>query len=190
MAYRAISATNTNGMTYNALLYCKTNIGGYFFDGFIKIDHSIEAQITEHPVETGASIVDHAYIKPAELSMNIMVSDVHASFIEGQFSGSLARHVNAWNLLKQIQADRIPVSVLTKLGLYDNMLIQRITATDTYETYNALNADVTLREIPIARVRTLKISSTPQTTNKTSLPEVNPQSTNVSALYYLFRGNN
>lgn len=189
MAYISQSATNTQGMNYEALVYCKTNIGGYFFDGFISIDHTISTQITEHPVETGASIVDHAYVKPAELAMTIIVSDVHGSIVPGQFSGSSARHINAWNLLKQIQADRIPVSVLTKLGLYDNMLIERLSTTDNFESYNSLKADVVLREIPVARVRTLKISASPQVTNSSNLPEVNPSPVNISSLKTLFGGN-
>lgn len=170
--YLSPSATNTQGISPNALVFCKTNIGGYFFDGFITVTHNKQLEITQNPVETGASVVDHAYVKPATVTMKIIVSDVHASLVEGQFSDSWSRAVSAWNVLKQLQEDRIPVSVLTKLELYENMLIQNLQATDEANTYTTLSADVTLQEIPIARVRTVKISSADQATIKTEMGKI------------------
>lgn len=170
--YLSPSATNTQGISPNALVFCKTNIGGYFFDGFITVTHNKQLEITQNPVETGASIVDHAYVKPATVTMKIIVSDAHASLVEGQFSDSWSRAVAAWNVLKQLQEDRVPVSVLTKLDLYENMLIQNLQATDEANTYTTLSADVTLQEIPIARVRTVKISSADQTTIDTEMGKI------------------
>lgn len=167
--YISPNGTNTSGLSYDAMLYCKTNIGGYFFDGFTKVSHTRQLQVTENPVETGAAIVDHAYIKPAEITISVVMSDVHQSMVPGQFTGGYSRSVNAWNLLKKLQEDRIPMSVLTRLGLYSNMLITEIRADDTAETFRALNADVTLREIPVARVKTVEISEAPQTTINTEL---------------------
>ena len=170
--YLSPSATNTQGISPNALVFCKTNIGGYFFDGFITVTHNKQLEITQNPVETGASIVDHSYVKPATLTMKIVVSDAHASLVQGQFSDSWSRAVSAWNVLKQLQEDRIPVSVLTKLDLYENMLIQNLQATDEANTYTTLSADVTLQEIPIARVRTVKISAADQATLKTEMGKI------------------
>ena len=191
--YLAKSATNTDGLSKEALLYCKTNIGGYFFDGFLSVKHEKKTVITSNPVESGASIVDHAYVEPAVLTMSIIVSDAHTSIIPEQFQGSSKfRHVNAWNILKQLQQDRIPCSVLTKLDLYNNMLIESISAEDTDETYNALRADVVLKEIPIARVRTVKISAADQTTIGTQMSNIQAEGANIeltSLLYSLFAGN-
>lgn len=188
--YLSNSASNTDGLTKEALLYCKTNIGGYFFDGFLNIKHEKRTVITTNPVETGASIADHAYIEPATLTMSIAVSDVHTSLLSGQFEGpSDIRHVNAWNVLKQLQEDRIPCSVLTKLGLYNNMLIESLSAEDDDSTFSTLKAEVTLREIPIARVRTVKISAADQTTLETQMAAIQPegdQTELVSIFYRLY----
>ena len=188
--YISTSGTPTAGLTYDALLYCKTNIGGYFFDGFIKVDHSIELQTTSNPVETGASIVDHAYVKPAELTMEVMMSDVHQSLVPGQFTGASFRSVNAWQVLRKLQSDRIPMSVFTRLGLYTNMLITKLTASDTAETFRALSAEVTLREIPVARVKTVKISSADQTTINTEMGKIEASQINdeLQSLLYQWYG--
>ena len=170
--YISPNGSPTAGLTYDAMLYCKTNIGGYFFDGFMQVDHNIELHTTENPVETGASIVDHAYVKPAEVVMRVMMSDVHQSLVPGQFTGTRFRSANAWQVLRKLQSDRIPMSILTRLGLYNNMLITKLSASDTAETFRALSAEVTLKEIPVARVKTVKISSADQTTVKTEMGKV------------------
>ena len=188
--YIATSGTPTAGLTYDALLYCKTNIGGYFFDGFMQVEHNIELQTTSNPVETGASVVDHAYVKPAELVMKVMMSDVHQSLVPGQFTGASFRSVNAWQVLRKLQSDRIPMSVLTRLGLYTNMLITKLTTSDTSETFRALSAEVTLREIPVARIKTVKISSADQTTINTEMGKIEASQINdeLQSLLYQWYG--
>ena len=188
--YISTSGTPTAGLTYDALLYCKTNIGGYFFDGFMQVEHNIELQATSNPVETGASVVDHAYVKPAELVMKVMMSDVHQSLVPGQFTGASFRSVNAWQVLRKLQSDRIPMSVFTRLGLYTNMLITKLTTTDTSETFRALSAEVTLREIPVARVKTVKISSADQTTINTEMGKIEASQINdeLQSLLYQWYG--
>ena len=188
--YISTSGTPTAGLTYDALLYCKTNIGGYFFDGFMQVEHNIELQTTSNPVETGASVVDHAYVKPAELVMKVMMSDVHQSLVPGQFTGASFRSVNAWQVLRKLQSDRIPMSVFTRLGLYTNMLITKLTASDTAETFRALSAEVTLREIPVARIKTVKISSADQTTINTEMGKIEASQINdeLQSLLYQWYG--
>ena len=188
--YISKSGTPTAGLTYDVLLYCNTNIGGYFIDGCMQVDHNIELQTTSNPVETGASVVDHAYVKPAELVMKVMMSDVHQSLVPGQFTGASFRSVNAWQVLRKLQSDRIPMSVFTRLGLYTNMLITKLTASDTAETFRALSAEVTLREIPVARVKTVKISSADQTTINTEMGKIEASQINdeLQSLLYQWYG--
>ena len=170
--YLSWNGSPTEGLTYDAMLYCKTNIGGYFFDGFMQVDHSIELEVTENPVETGDAVVDHAYVKPAQITMKVMMSDVHQSLYPGQFTGTRFRSTNAWHVLKKLQGDRIPFNIFTRLGLYENMLITSLQASDTADTFRALSATVTLREIPVARVKEVKISSADQTTIKTEMGKI------------------
>ena len=57
------------------LALIKTNIAGYFFDGFIDVSHSINTQVTTHQVQKGVSVSDHAYLEPVEVTMTIKMSD-------------------------------------------------------------------------------------------------------------------
>lgn len=177
VGYASPSGSDTSSVSPDALIYCKTNIGGYFFDGFMKVNYSKNLKITSNPVETGAALVDHAYLEPAQITMDIMMSDVHRSSVlsRDQFDSSWSRSVDAWNILSKIQSDRIPVSVNTRLGFYENMLIQSLEANDNTETFRSLKATVTLVEIPIARVRKVKISAADQTTINTERGKIEAQ---------------
>lgn len=53
-------------------------IGGAAFEGIIKTDHSQEVQPTHYPVQNGAIMTDHAIVLPAELDIQIMVSDSYS----------------------------------------------------------------------------------------------------------------
>lgn len=172
MAYFPKNLENFRSMEYDSLLYCKTNIGGYFFDGFLSVNHTSELELTTHTVEDGSSITDHSYMKPKKVEMTILMSDVHESLIPGQFSGSWSRSIKAFEVLKKIQSDRIAVSVLTRLGLYENMIIQSLTTEDTDEQLFGLKCNVSLVELPVARVRTVEISLADQTTISTEIGNV------------------
>lgn len=149
-------------------IYVKTNIGGWFFDAFLRVDHTSRLSITSHPVQTGANISDHAFLEPQELNIEIGMSDVATSLINGQFSEGWSRSVTAYQVLKELQKQRIPVQVMTRLGLYQNMLIEVISAPDNYQTLFGLRATVTLKEIIVASVTTVKVSSRPQITGATN----------------------
>ena len=148
-----------------SLVYTKTNIGGWFFDAYLKMTHTSRLTITEQPVQTGAALTDHAYLQPRELSMEIGMSNVAKSFVPGQFEGGYSRSVTAFEVLKKLQELRVPIQVHTRLGLYENMLIEVLSAPDDYTTLEGLRCTVTFKEIFVAQVRTVKISARPEVTD-------------------------
>lgn len=156
------------------LIYVKTNIGGWFFDAFLKMEHTSRLTITDHPVQTGASVSDHAFLQPHELSMDVAMSNVNESIVPGQFSGGYSRSVQAFYVLKDLQQMRVPIQVHTRLGLYRNMLIEVLTAPDDYTTLDGLRCTVTLREIIVAQVTTVKISARPLVTDNSNRGTVEP----------------
>lgn len=160
------------------LIGIKTNIGGYFFDAVLKVDHESKLTITSHPVETGANIADHAYLEPESISIDIGMSDTCASYINGQFEQKYTRSVSAFDTLKQLQKDRVPLSVHTRLKTYQNMLIENIIVPDDYTSLFALKATVTLTEIITVNTNTVYVdnvsSKRPQTTGKTNKGTVQP----------------
>ena len=163
------------------LVGIKTNVGGYFFDAVLKFDHERSTTITDHPVEEGANITDHAYVNAKSLSMEIGMSDVCSSLIEGQFLTRSSRSVSAYDVLQRIQEARVPISINTRLAVYHNMLIENMTTPDDYLTQNGLKATVFFREIFVVRTSTATLpnrtSRAPQKTGNTNRGAVQPATT-------------
>ena len=50
-------------------------IGGMAFDGIMRTDHQSSVRATQYPVQTGVVMTDHAIVEPAELTIEIMMTD-------------------------------------------------------------------------------------------------------------------
>jgi len=156
----------------------KTDVEGYVFDAFLKLDHERRLTITDHPVEEGASITDHSFVEPKSISIEIGMSDVGDSIIEGQFAHRSTRSISAFDTLCKLQAERRPITINTKLAKYENMLIENITSPDDFKTINGLRATVFFREIIIVGADTVTLpnrtSAAPHKTGNTNSGAVQP----------------
>lgn len=151
-----------------ARTYFNTDIGDFVFDANFSIDHETNLTITEQPVQTGVNISDHAYMEPKQVIFDIGMSDVMTSVVDGQFSDNDSRSVSAYTTLRRLQSERLPIQVATRLGTYENMLVATLSSTDNSTTGNGLRATVTLQEIMVVSVSTVKISARPQTSTTTN----------------------
>lgn len=148
----------------------------YAFDAEIQIEHEQRLHKTEHPVQTGASISDHAFLEPARLILDIGMSDaMDAYFNPSTWTGNSSKSVAAYQTMLAIQFSRIPLSITTRLRTYQNMVIESLTPTDTYKTATGLRMRVEFGQIFLAIVSTSTVSARPQDTNSTQLGTVNPQ---------------
>lgn len=152
--------------------------GSYFFDAVFRIGHEKRAVVTEHPIQNAANITDHAYLLPSRLTLFVGMSDVMDSVIPGQWSGDSPKSVNAYSKLLDLWAARQPLKVVTRLDLYENMLIEHIGADDDVSTLYGLKARVTFQQILTAVVSTLKVSIRPNATDKVNKGTVQPQDFN------------
>jgi len=107
-------------------------------------DDSLE--ITQHPIEQGASITDHAYVKPAMLRIEDIFTD---------FQGPLAEQYS--NLLK-LQAQREPIKVITGKRTYNNMLIKSLTQINDVNNENILRVRFLLQEVNIVSFQTISVA--------------------------------
>lgn len=146
----------------------------YFFDAIIKEEHTTSLRMTEHPVQTGANITDHAFVLPARVVLEIGMSDVMDSLVQGQFADWGTRSISAFQTLKKIQAARTLLNVTTHLHSYKNMLIEQIHTPHDYKTVTALRCMVSLKEIFMAVVEKIKISAIESVTDEVKLGDVQP----------------
>lgn len=148
--------------------YFDTGKEKLIFDAIFSTQHDTSLNITEHPIQTGADIADHAYEEASRLNFDIGMSDVMESYFSGQFHDNTSRSVSAYKKLRELQKQRVPITVVTRLGTYNNMMVETISTTDDNKTTYGLRATVTLKQIFVVSVTTVKVSQRPQKSNQTN----------------------
>jgi hypothetical protein len=109
-----------------------------------------DLEITQHPVQDGAVITDHAYKKPVMLN----VSAQYSPLLTGTPIDEMYRR------LLILQNNRIPMDVVTGKRVYRNMLIKTLGETTNKETSQILNLSFSLQEIIVTSVVTVTVPAT------------------------------
>lgn len=179
-----------SGLGFQQLLMVKTNLGGYFFDAVFSVDTEHSLTVTQHPVQTGANISDHAFVNPIRMTMQVGVSDAMAYRAGTNYGGDgKTKSVQAYRLLCKLQELRIPMQVVTRLNTYQNMLIESIDVSDDVSTLCALKATVNLVQVLVVNVGTEKVSARQWTTGaQRKSQEVQPKGDNSTILRKVEKG--
>lgn len=131
-------------------------IMGLFADVTIEEKHKDELQITEHPVETGTPISDHAYKEPPELTMKVGWSE-SAGKLNGMVGNSILSEttglVAVYETLQTLQDQKVRLIVSTGKRIYTNMLIKSLSCTTDMQSENSLMIDITFKKVNIVRTR-------------------------------------
>jgi hypothetical protein len=133
------------------------NIGGIAVPVTIEEVLTDTLEVTQHPVEAGAEITDHSFMRPAELVMRCGWSNSTPVAALGAavslFSGgslSTSDTVGAiYSQIRAIQLRRQPLSVTTSIRNYTNMLITSVSLTRDKNTSQALMVTATMKQIII-----------------------------------------
>jgi hypothetical protein len=123
------------------------SIGGIIAEVTIEESGRDELMITEHPVEQGAPIADHAFKRPAEVVM-------HCGWSEGG-SGFLGAQGGVYGALLSWQAALVPFDLFTGKRWYPNMLIAGLVVETDEHSEHALMATITCREIILVSSQTV-----------------------------------
>ena len=116
--------------------------------GYITIsENSVDTlEITQHPIQQGATITDHSFKKPSSYSCTMQFSQSLFSL----FGGDTLEDIYG-NLLT-LQESRIPFTITTPTRIYKNMLFQSLTKTTDKKTENVLAISGVFQEIKIVQV--------------------------------------
>lgn len=103
-------------------------------------------RVTDHPVEKGAAISDHAFKTPSEIEMRVGFSN--------STGGSESYVDEAYEMFLALQLKREPFDVITGKRAYHNMLISAISVETDERTEHALLATIGLREVLFTQTQT------------------------------------
>ncbi|EMA1800174.1 hypothetical protein SD377_000777 [Cronobacter turicensis] len=124
--------------------------------------HNDTLEITEHPVENGAPVADHAFKRPPELIMEVGFSgggsllDLLDTSSIGISAGLSPKEV--YQQLLDLQESRVPFDVVTGKRLYNNMLIRVLDVTTDRTSENVLMATLTLRGVNITSTQRISVA--------------------------------
>ena len=155
-----------------------SGLGGYVA---ILEEHNDELEITQHPVQQGATISDHAYKLPARLSMQIgwttsssLASkapnllgaltqpitplDIASLFTSGGSDFFIRR---IYSRLLSLQAQRSMATIYTGKRVYNNMLLQSLSTRTAAATEHCLIVSASFHEVILAKVTTVTVPTNP-----------------------------
>lgn len=129
-------------------------------DAVVSEHHTDDVVITDHPVEHGASISDHAFRQPAVLTLVYgwaagslqaiaqagLVAAADPDFLQGLYA----------RILKLVR-ERALCDVYTGKRVYTSMLVRSVSLETTKESEHSLQLRITMREILIARTQVITV---------------------------------
>lgn len=129
-------------------------IGSIIPDVVVQESHRDDLIVTDHPVEKGAAISDHAFKRPCEVEMTCGWSN--------STGGSAGYVREVYEQLLALQMERQPFDVTTGKRTYRNMLISSLAVTTDQRSEEALMVVARLREIIIVDTQTTQAPASAQ----------------------------
>lgn len=135
------------------------------FSGYVCMneDGNDELEITQHPVQRGAEITDHAYLKPSTVSITFIYTPaITTTPLDQQYQQLLG-----------LQSSREPFTIVTGKRVYQNMLFKTLSVSTDVTKENILYVmgsfqQVILVDIEQTNVPVKSQQQIPQKTNSTS----------------------
>jgi len=157
------------------------SIGPFTAQVTLEERHRDEMVITDHPVESGAVISDHAYMLPSGVTIRVGWSDSPAGDQGGlgsllgdfgldQLSGitsmtageALGSSREMYQNMLELQKSRIPFEIQTGKRIYTNMLVRSIDTTTDHDNENSVVLTIECREILIVTTQVVAVGAPPE----------------------------
>ncbi len=151
-------------------------IDGYKIDVAVSEGHNFTAQVTAHPVEKGADVADHVRLQPIKVTVSGIVTDTPIGVIgdeRGKLGTQIAADVgalpsmDAYDHLYRVWQARQPVTIETSLQVFENMVLDSLSAPRAAGDGESLRFDASFTQIGIvANERTFVDVPPPQPTER------------------------
>lgn len=149
------------------------SVGEISLDLILTETHSLNAVVTQHPVQDGSTISDHITILPRSGTMRVLVSNFSLSTAKGDSradwdeiydQGEAAqkslpnRAEDAWKKLKDLVKTRELVKVVTSLEVYEDVALTRVETTRDGDTGDALEIDIDYEQVTKVKLKETKVT--------------------------------
>lgn len=143
-----------------------TTTNGIVIDAAVSEGHLSTCEVSDNPIEGGADVTDHVQMKPAQLTVEGVISDTPLGYaVIGNIQnlarsittlfGASSRSQDAYDAMIELQKSRQPFTVITSLKRYTNMILTELSIPRTATTGGAIHFQATMREVFIAQTKQL-----------------------------------
>lgn len=122
--------------------YDKGRVGVVELDVTLTENHTFNSRATNFPVETGGDVTDHIINDPDILTLSGIVSDTPLNIFS-----FFTRSIDAFNRLVDLHERRVPVTVVTGLKVYQNMVMTTLDVPRNINTGQSLTFNIVLQNI-------------------------------------------
>lgn len=175
-------------MPETTLLYNPTlvTIDAITIDASISEQHNSEVEVTDHQVEQGANISDHARVRPTTLSLECVISNTPITAQQAQrivesggftftatspVQGYRGHAEQTFNKLEALRDECRLITVVTSLKTYNNLILTSLSVPRNASTGEALRFSATFKSVTLVKNQTTteKVTKTTQGNGKKSL---------------------
>lgn len=128
--------------------YPNAAIGALELDASVTEGHEGEVEVTEHPVEVGANVSDHARIKPDTLTLEGVISATPFGK-----TPSLDYIRAGYEKLLELKDARELLTVVTVLRSYPDMMLTKLSVPRDSTSGDALRFTATFKQVRLATVQ-------------------------------------
>jgi len=133
------------------------NLTEITLDACIRELHKASSKATRHPIESvegaPATVTDHIIVNPLELSIDGVISNWPATYLNGLFSlGQDPVHDSHQSLLDDVLSGTI-VTIATSLLEYPNMVLESVEVTRDAKKGNALHFTAQATQLTIVQMK-------------------------------------
>lgn len=138
-------------------------IGDYPCDVFEKEVHKFANEVSNYAVEVGSDVTDNVRSLPDALTIEAAVSDTPFGAIAQDPTrvgvGDLSISQDAFNRLKKMRNDKLPLSVVTSLGTYTSMEIQSFEVTREPKSFKGLVFTIQFQKVVIVENKRVTVAN-------------------------------
>ncbi len=144
----------------------KARLGELVVDAFLKETHTFSSEVTEHPIESGITVVDHVNSKPFCLSIDGIISNTPMSLVGLTAFDSMTRYFEgenndfaliAFEKIEDLFMKREPITIATSLKTYHKMVLESLSVERGGGAHESLHFTCSAKQIRLAHQERIKI---------------------------------
>ena len=138
------------------------SIGDYPCDVFEKEVHKFDNEVSNYAVEVGSDVTDNVRSLPDQLTIEAAVSNTPFGAISQDPTrvgvGDLSISQDAFNRIKKMRDDKLPISVVTSLGTYTSMEITGFEVTREPKSFKGLVFTIQFQRVVIVENKRVTVA--------------------------------